>query len=72
MKTIEEQILHDLAEVAAQYPEVPKGAKTIQELMAAFPGTPRSAIHKWLAKKIKSGGWLKARSGNKTFYWPAK
>ena len=70
--TIEQQIYDEVAALAAQYHEIPDGAKTFEELRAEFPQIPKSPFNKWLAKKVKSGEWLTGRRGNVTYYWPAK
>jgi hypothetical protein len=70
--SLEEQIFDEVAALAAQYHEIPEGAKTFEGLLAEFPQIPKSPLNKWLAKKVKSGEWLKGRRANATYYWPAK
>ena len=68
---VEQQIFDEMRALSAQYPEIPKGAKTFDELRATFPGIPKGPLKKWITKKVASGEWLKARRANVMYYWPA-
>ena len=53
--SLEEQIFDEVAALAAQYHEIPDGAKTFDELVVQFPSIPKSRLNKWLAQKLRSG-----------------
>jgi len=69
---LDEVMAAELAELSEGFPEIPPEAKTFEQIATLYPRIPKSPLNKWIALKVKSGEWTKARRGNSTLYWAVK